>query len=121
MLCGANRHRCAGFEAYFLCGGGALLFFLFQGEKREPVLTDDQGAEAIAAGEVSFLTDVEVTLDTAGKYCQDMAYLCVEVWRGDSAQPYYNIESPAQPADLRTCQPTVCNGKEQRPLLFMPA
>ncbi|XP_022109995.1 uncharacterized protein LOC110989723 [Acanthaster planci] len=79
-------------------------------EKREAKLTSAQGAVPIVANAVSSLVGVEVSLDATGKYCADMTHLCVEVWRGDSAQPYYNIESPASQADLRICRPTQCNG-----------
>ncbi|XP_038079237.1 uncharacterized protein LOC119746392 [Patiria miniata] len=78
--------------------------------KEDAVLTSVQGAVPIVASATSTLTGVEVSLDTSDKYCSDMTYLCVEVWRGDSAQPFYSIESPGSQAELRTCVQSLCNG-----------
>ncbi|PIK47237.1 hypothetical protein BSL78_15885 [Apostichopus japonicus] len=48
------------------------------------------------------------TSDLTGVGCQNIQYLCIEVWKGDNSDPEYGIDVPASQADLRQCLPVAC-------------
>ncbi|XP_072180853.1 uncharacterized protein [Diadema setosum] len=73
-------------------------------------LTPEQGSVSIVAGETSLINDISASLSLAQTSCAEAAYLCVEVWKGQRASPFYTINSPDSPTDLRACSPVTCVG-----------
>ncbi|XP_054757509.2 uncharacterized protein LOC129263629 [Lytechinus pictus] len=73
-------------------------------------LTAEQGSVSLNAGETSTISGVIVYLDLSSISCDTPRYLCVEVWRGDRAFPFYSISNLDSQTQLRTCRPIECAG-----------
>eukprot|EP00057_Strongylocentrotus_purpuratus_P013233 XP_011667707.1 PREDICTED: uncharacterized protein LOC590964 [Strongylocentrotus purpuratus] len=73
-------------------------------------LTSEQGSVSLIAGETSAIEGVNVVLDLSSTSCDTNRFLCVEIWRGQRAFPFYTINSPASQSQLRGCSSIPCYG-----------
>ncbi|XP_072033318.1 LOW QUALITY PROTEIN: uncharacterized protein [Amphiura filiformis] len=111
---GENLFKITIFASAYQDGSGPRLSCnLFLGRKTQGETYADVSAadnSAITAGQRTVLEDVQAYLDLTGIYCSELNYICIEIWRGDFANPFYQIDSPASQSQLRVCQPTECYG-----------